>query len=65
MRVTDKMIFQNAAANAAKSRDRAQTALEQVSTGMRVVHPGDDPTVAAASTEQHLDGSTPRARTAP
>jgi flagellar hook-associated protein 3 FlgL len=47
MRVTDKMIFQNAAANAAKSRDRAQTALEQVSTGMRVVHPGDDPTVAA------------------
>ena len=47
MRVTDKMIFQNAAASAAKSRDRAQTALEQVSTGMRVVHPGDDPTVAA------------------
>ena len=47
MRVTDKMIFQNAAANAAKSRDRAQTAMEQVSTGMRVVHPGDDPTVAA------------------
>jgi len=47
MRVTDKMMFQNAAANAAKSRDRAQTALEQVSTGMRVVHPGDDPTVAA------------------
>jgi flagellar hook-associated protein 3 FlgL len=47
MRVTDKMIFQNAATNAAKSRDRAQTALEQVSTGMRVVHPGDDPTVAA------------------
>jgi flagellar hook-associated protein 3 FlgL len=47
MSVTDKMIFQNAAANAATSRDRAQTALEQVSTGMRVVHPGDDPTVAA------------------
>jgi len=47
MRVTDKMIFQNAAANAAKSRDRAQTAMQQVSTGMRVVHPGDDPTVAA------------------
>src|SRR5215831_12916324 len=47
MRVTDKMIFENAAANAAKSRDRAQSAMEQVSTGMRVVHPGDDPTVAA------------------
>jgi flagellar hook-associated protein 3 FlgL len=48
MRVTDKMIFQNAAANAAKSRDRAQSAMEEVSTGMRVVHPGDDPMVAAA-----------------
>lgn len=48
MRVTDKMIFQNAATNAAKSRDRAQTAMEEVSTGMRVVHPGDDPMVAAA-----------------
>jgi flagellar hook-associated protein 3 FlgL len=48
MRVTDKMIFENAAANAAKSRDRAQTAMEEVSTGMRVVHPGDDPMVAAA-----------------
>jgi flagellar hook-associated protein 3 FlgL len=47
MRVTDKMIFDNAAANAAKSRDRAQTAMEQLSTGMRVIHPGDDPTVAA------------------
>jgi len=47
MRVTDKMIFDNAAANAAKSRDRAQTAMGQLSSGMRVVHPGDDPTVAA------------------
>ncbi len=48
MRVTDRMMFENAAANAAKSRDRAQTAMEQLSTGMRVVHPGDDPTVAAS-----------------
>ena len=57
MRVTDKMMFQNAAANAAKSRDRAQTAMEQVSTGMRVVHPGDDPTVAAADGARAADRS--------
>jgi flagellar hook-associated protein 3 FlgL len=48
MRVTDRMIYDSAALNAATSRDRAQSAMEQVSTGMRVVHPGDDPAVAAA-----------------
>ncbi len=47
MRVTDRMIYDSAALNAATSRDRAQSAMEQVSTGMRVVHPGDDPAVAA------------------
>jgi flagellar hook-associated protein 3 FlgL len=48
MRVTDKMMFDSAALNAARSRDKAQEAMEEVSTGMRVVHPGDDPAVAAA-----------------
>src|SRR5438477_364810 len=48
MRVTDRMIFDTATLNAAKSRDRAQSAMEEVSTGMRVQHPGDDPAVAAA-----------------
>ena len=48
MRVTDRMMFDAATLNAAKSRDRAQSAMEEVSTGMRVVHPGDDPAVAAA-----------------
>src|SRR6266700_4931320 len=48
MRVTDRMMFDAATMNAAKSRDRAQSAMEEVSTGMRVVHPGDDPAVAAA-----------------
>ena len=48
MRVTDKMMYDTAALNAARSRDKAQEAMEQVSTGMRVVHPGDDPAVAAA-----------------
>jgi flagellar hook-associated protein 3 FlgL len=48
MRVTDRMIFDTATLNATKSRDRAQSAMEEVSTGMRVQHPGDDPAVAAA-----------------
>src|SRR5882724_10874953 len=48
MRVTDRMMFDTATLNAAKSRDRAQAAMEEVSTGMRVEHPGDDPAVAAA-----------------
>jgi len=48
MRVTDRMMFDTATLNAAKSRDRAQAAMEEVSTGMRVQHPGDDPAVAAA-----------------
>jgi flagellar hook-associated protein 3 FlgL len=48
MRVTDRMMFDAASLNAARSRDRAQAAMEEVSTGMRVVHPGDDPAVAAA-----------------
>jgi flagellar hook-associated protein 3 FlgL len=41
------MMYTTAALNTARSRDRAQTAMEEVSTGMRVVHPGDDPAVAA------------------
>jgi flagellar hook-associated protein 3 FlgL len=48
MRVTDRMMFDTATLNAARSRDRAQEAMEEVSTGMRVQHPGDDPAVAAA-----------------
>jgi flagellar hook-associated protein 3 FlgL len=48
MRVTDRMVYDSATLNAAKSRDRAQAAMEEVSTGMRVTHPGDDPAVAAA-----------------
>ena len=48
MRVTDRMMYDTATLNATKSRDRAQAAMEEVSTGMRVNHPGDDPAVAAA-----------------
>jgi flagellar hook-associated protein 3 FlgL len=46
MRVTDRMVFDAAAINASRSRERSQVAMQQVSTGTRVVHPGDDPTAA-------------------
>jgi len=46
MRVTDRMVFDAATANATRSRERSQAALQQVSTGARVVHPGDDPAAA-------------------
>lgn len=46
MRVTDSMIFSRASAAAATSRERAQEASDEVSTGARVVHPGDDPVAA-------------------
>lgn len=46
MRVTEKMIFEGAASTAGKARARAEEAMEQASTGLRVSHPGDDPGAA-------------------
>lgn len=40
------MIFDNAAKSTSKSREKAQQATNEVSSGMRVVHPGDDPAAA-------------------
>jgi flagellar hook-associated protein 3 FlgL len=47
MRVTDRMMYESAAQNAARSRDAVQNATQEVSTGIRVNHPGDDPVAAA------------------
>lgn len=46
MRVTERMIFEAAQVQIGSSRDRVQTAAQQVSTGQRVVQPGDDPAAA-------------------
>jgi flagellar hook-associated protein 3 FlgL len=46
MRVTERMIFEAAQVQIASSRDRLQEAQAQVSTGQRVVQPGDDPAAA-------------------
>lgn len=46
MRVTDKMIFERAAALSGRAREEAEAAAIAASTGVRVRHPGDDPTAA-------------------
>jgi len=46
MRVTDRMIFDSATAQTLAARDRVMNAQQQVTTGQRVFHPGDDPAAA-------------------
>ncbi|MEA2696666.1 MAG: flagellar hook-associated protein 3 FlgL [Myxococcales bacterium] len=46
MRVTDRMLYDMANTNAVAARDKVLTASDQASTGMRVTHPGDDPSSA-------------------
>jgi flagellar hook-associated protein 3 FlgL len=47
------MIFDRAAQAAAQARDRLEQATDQTSTGLRVVHPGDDPTAAGLAVTHH------------
>ncbi|MGC3998713.1 MAG: flagellar biosynthesis protein FlgL [Anaeromyxobacter sp.] len=47
MRVTDRMIFDAATLNSGRAQERAQQATQVATTGVRVVHPGDDPAAAA------------------
>ena len=46
MRVTDRMIYDSAARLTGRARDEVQAATEEASSGIRVSHPGDDPTAA-------------------
>jgi flagellar hook-associated protein 3 FlgL len=49
VRVTDKMIFDNAALNGGRARQEAEDAVQEASTGVRVEHPWDDPAAAGLS----------------
>ena len=55
MRVTERMIFQGASTRTARASERAAEATEQMSSGMRVVHPGDDPLAAGSIVTTRLD----------
>jgi len=48
MRITDKMMFERGNAATAAARGRVADFQNQVSTGLRVQHPGDDPGAASA-----------------
>lgn len=47
MRVTSQMIYQSATDSAQQSRQRVQQAVEEISSGRRIQHPGEDPGAAA------------------
>jgi len=55
MRVTEKMIFENSIAQTATSRENLDVAQNEVASGTRVQHPGDDPVAAALSVTHTVD----------
>jgi len=54
MRVTSKMSFDLVQAQMMAARDRYTQAQQQVTTGMRVDHPGDDPAAAGVMVSQGI-----------
>jgi len=55
MRVTEKMIFESTVAQTATSRQNLEVAQNEVASGTRVQHPGDDPVAAALSVGHTVD----------
>lgn len=54
MRVTDRMIYDNATASTQRARERLEEAVLETSSGRRVTHPGDDPAAATLITQHKL-----------
>jgi len=54
MRVTNRMSFDQAQAQMMAARDRALKAQQQVTSGKRVDHPGDDPAAAGVMVSQGI-----------
>lgn len=52
MRVTDRMTYDDAALYTGKARERLAEATDEVSSGLRVTHPGDDPGAAGLIVQQ-------------
>lgn len=55
MRVTEKMIFESSIAQTAQSRENLSRAQNEVSSGTRVQHPGDDPVAASLAVVHAVD----------
>lgn len=54
MRVTDQMLYDTAARDAGRARDRMEEASRQVATGARFEHPGEDPVSAGMLVPQRI-----------
>ncbi len=57
MRVTDMMTYSNAMASSGRARDNVDAASEETSSGLRLVHPGDDPGAAGQVVAHSLSKS--------
>lgn len=57
MRVTDRQIFEGAAARTSAARARAEAATSEASTGLRVIHPGDDAAAAGQIAARRMDAT--------
>jgi flagellar hook-associated protein 3 FlgL len=55
MRVTEKMIFESSMNQTGRSRENLATAQEEVASGTRVRHPGDDPVAASLAIRHMVD----------
>ena len=53
MRVTDTMIFDNASRYSGEASSRMAAATEVASSGLRVTHPGDDPSASGLISSHH------------
>src|SRR5512138_2797595 len=54
MRVSDSMIYNRAQVDGGAARERLEQATARASTGVRVVHPGDDPAAAGLVTAERI-----------
>jgi flagellar hook-associated protein 3 FlgL len=54
MRVSDSMIYQRAQVDGGAARTRLDEATARASSGLRVVHPGDDPAAAGQVTAERI-----------
>lgn len=54
MRVSDQMIYDRAQVDGGAARSRLDEATARASTGVRVVHPGDDPAAAGLVTAERI-----------
>ena len=57
MRVTDRLVFDNAARDTARARTAATEASSQASTGTRINHPSDDPAAAGMIQSFQMSGA--------